>query len=392
MNRFVLPFFLATALCAGDSRVTQGLNRFGTACYQQLAHGDGNLIFSPFSISSALSMTLAGARGQTASEMAGVLHQIHPDTAYPAAFTALINQIIQRANGNGNNLLNANGLWVQRGLRLESEFQNTVQTVYGAPLTPLDFVRNTESARSAINSWTDQHTNGKIRELFGPGGLDGRTRLVLTSAVYFYGKWERPFRSQDTRPASFKLGGGGAVETSFMNQTGTFGYAETPSLQILEMKYAGTGLAWDVLLPKTEDGLANLETSLNFENLTAWLGSMENRSVKVALPKFRAESAFSLRETLSRMGMASAFTGSADFSGIDGRRDLALGDVRHKAFVDVSEEGTEAAAATGTTALLVRMVVPRKAVFRADHPFVFVIRDTQTGLILFAGRLTNPKR
>lgn len=392
MTRFALAFLCAAAaLHAGDDRVAQGLNQFGVACYRQLAGGSGNVIFSPFSISSALSMTLAGAHGRTAVEMATVLHQTYPDARYPDAFMTLANDLARRANGTGNELLTANGLWVQSGFRLLPEFRQTIENTYEAPLTPLDFAGNPEGARAAINSWTDHHTKGKIRELFAQGSLDGRSRLVLTSAVYFYGRWERPFSSKNTQPAAFKLGASGTVQAPFMNQDAVFGYAETPTLQILEMRYAGSGLAWDVLLPKSDDGLAGLEKSLAPENLAAWLGNLSNQRVEISLPKFRAESSFSLRETLLRMGMPSAF-GNADFSGIDGRRDLALSDVIHKAFVDVAEEGTEAAAATGSTAMLVRLVRPGHTVFRADHPFVFLIRDTRTGLILFSGRLTNPLR
>jgi len=221
--------------------------------------------------------------------------------------------------------------------------------------------------------------------------LDESTRLVLSSAVYFYGKWEHPFQPNQTRLAPFKLGNGSTAETSFMNQTGHFGYAETPTVQILEMKYAGTGLALDVLLPKPGSSLRDLEGRLTEDHLAGWLAQLSDRNVEVLIPKFRVESQFSLREMLSRMGMGRAFTGSADFSGIDGQRDLALSNVLHKALVDVSEEGTEAAAATGSAVALVRMIVPEHTVFRADHPYVFLIRDAQSGLVLFAGRLTNPK-
>lgn len=304
---------------------------------------------------------------------------------------ALVANLGQRANGSGNELLNANGLWVDSGLRLEPDFLATLRTQYQASLSPLDFARNLEGARAAINRWTQEHTKGKIRELFAPGSLDESTRLVLSSAVYFYGKWDHPFQPNQTRLAPFKLGNGSTAETSFMNQTGRFGYAETPTAQILEMKYAGTGLALDVLLPKPGSSLRDLEGRLTEDHLAGWLAELSDRNVEVIIPKFRVESQFSLREMLSRMGMGRAFTGSADFSGIDGRRDLALSNVLHKALVDVSEEGTEAAAATGSAVALVRMIVPEHTVFRADHPYVFLIRDAQSGLVLFAGRLTNPK-
>ena len=177
-----------------------------------------------------------------------------------------------------------------------------------------------------------------------------------------------------------------------MNQTSNFGYTETPSAQILEMRYAGTGIAFDVLLPTTLTGLPNLEKSLTIGNLTGWLGQLTTRKVQVSLPKFRAESQFSLRKALSTMGMPTSFTGKADFSGIDPQRSLAISEVVHKAFVDVSEQGTEAAAATGITMRATAMRIPEQAVvFRADHPFLFLIRDTRTGIVLFIGRLVDPR-
>jgi serpin B len=177
-----------------------------------------------------------------------------------------------------------------------------------------------------------------------------------------------------------------------MNQTSRFGYTETPSTQILEMRYAGSGIAFDVLLPKTVTDLPGLETSLTFENLTGWLGNLATRDVQVSLPKFRAESEFSIRQALSTMGMPTAFTDKADFSGIDPQRGLSISEAVHKAFVDVSEQGTEAAAATGIAVHASAMRMPEPAVvFRADHPFVFLIRDTRTGVILFIGRLMDPR-
>ena len=228
--------------------------------------------------------------------------------------------------------------------------------------------------------------------MFPPGSLDAQTRLVLTSAIYFYGKWQEPFVPLRTERGPFTLATGGSARASFMNQTATFGYAETPSAQILEMRYAGTGFVFDILLPKTADGLAALEKSLTSEKLTAWLGSLSSRSVQVSAPKFRSESQFSLGKTLSAMGMTTAFTGEADFSGIAGQRNLAISQVVHKAYVDVSEQGTEAAAATGVAMRLTAMrMTERPVVFRADHPFVYLIRDSRSGVVLFIGRLLDPR-
>jgi serpin B len=391
MKSFVLPILLAAALPAADSRIMPAMNAFTTASYKQLTQGDANLILSPFNIATALSMALAGARGQTAQEIQSVLH-LHYDSTYDAALGTLLADLTKAGNAGGNELHIANGLWVQKGFVIQPAFENTLTNNYHAPLTPLDFIANPEAARSEINRWTEEHTKEKIKNLFPAGTLDAQVRLVLTSAIYFYGKWQDPFVTSRTKPAPFTLPTGVTTQADFMNQTAHFGYTETPSAQILEMRYAGTGIAFDLLLPRTLSGLPGLEKSLTLETLSGWLGKLTTRNVQVSLPKFRAESAFSLREVLSTMGMPTAFTDKADFSGIDPKRGVAISAVVHKAFVDVSEQGTEAAAATGITMRTTAMPMPEQAVvFRADHPFIFLIRDTRTEVVLFIGRLMTPR-
>ena len=391
MRRFVFAFLLAAALPAADSRIVPGMNAFTTASYQQLSRGDGNLILSPFNIATALSMTLGGARGATAREIAAVLHQ-HYDPAYDSDLAALVLSLATAGNAGANELLTANGLWVQKGFPIQPAFQKTLANEYRAPLAPLDFEAKAEGAREEINRWTAQHTKDKIQDLFPTGSINAHTRLVLASAIYFYGKWQSPFLTARTQPAGFNLQSGATTQTDFMNQTSHFNYMETPSSQILEMPYAGTGIAFDVLLPKVPGGFADMERSLTSENLIAWLGNLTSRNVQVALPKFRVESRFSLSHVLAAMGMPAAFSDHADFSGIDGHGKLAISEVMHKAYVDVSEQGTEAAAATGMTMRATAMRAPEPTVvFRADHPFLFLIRDTKTGAILFIGRLESPK-
>ncbi len=391
MKRLVLPILLATGLPAADSRIAPGMNAFTIAAYQQLARGDANLILSPFNIGTALSMALAGAGGRTAEEIQSVLH-LRYDSTYDAALGGLLDELAKGGNAEGSELRMANGLWVQKGFDIRRAFTEILANDYHAPLTPLDFAGNAEGARSEINRWTEEHTKERIKDLFRAGSLNSQTRLVLTSAIYFYGKWQDPFVASRTEPAPFTLTEGGTAQASFMNQTSHFGYTETPAAQILEMRYAGTGFAFDVVLPKTAKGLAEIEKSLTPANLNAWLNSLGARNVQVSLPKFRAESEFSLRKALSTLGMPTAFTEQADFSGIDPKRGLAISEVVHKAFVDVSEKGTEAAAATGITMRATAMRMPEPAVvFRADHPFLFLIRDTRSGAVLFIGRLMNPR-
>jgi serpin B len=391
MKRLIPLILLAVTLRAADSRVTPAMNAFTVATYKQLTRGDANLILSPFNIATALSMALAGAGGQTAQEIQSVLH-LHYDSTYDATLGALLSDLSKAGNAAGNELYTANGLWVQQGFAIQTAFENTLANNFHAPLTPLDFLANPEAARSQINRWTEEHTKERIKNLFPAGAFDAKTRLVLTSAIYFYGKWQDPFVPSRTQPAPFIPLTGVTIQANFMNQTSHFGYTDTPSSQILEMRYAGTGIAFDLLLPKTFKGLPDLENSLTFESLSAWLGNLTVRNTQVSLPKFRAESEFSLRKPLSAMGMPTAFTDKADFSGIDPKRGLAISEVAHKAFVDVAEQGTEAAAATGITISTTSLHVPEQTVvFRADHPFLFLIRDTRSGVILFIGRVMNPR-
>src|ERR1700733_14689189 len=248
MKALVLPILFAAALPAADSRMTPAINPFATASYKQLARGDENLILSPFNIATALSMALAGARGQSAEEIQSVLH-LQYDSSYDAVFGSLLTGLTKAANTGGNELHMANGLWAQKGFVIQPTFENTLANNYHAPLTLLDFIANPEAARSQINAWTEEQTNEKIKNLLPDGSIDAYTRLVLTSAVYFYGKWQDQFVTSRPHPAPFPLSTGAATQANFMNQTLHSAYTETASAQILEMSYAGTGIAFDVLLP-----------------------------------------------------------------------------------------------------------------------------------------------
>jgi serpin B len=359
----------------------EGLNRFAGEAHDYLARTRGNLVFSPLSISTALSMALTGARGKTAGQITAVIHS--PITA------SLLDSLTQAGNASGDQLLLAQALWVERAFPLLPDFTESLQSQFHAAPNQVDFSKNPDSARTAINQWTSEKTKGKIQELFAPGALDRSTRLVLTSAIYFNGKWQSRFKPEQTRSAPFHSSTGTTVETSFMNQTARFGYSETANAQVLEMPYAGGALAFDVILPKAGTPLATIEQAFRSDGLSAWFGQLQPKRVEVSLPKFRAESSFSLRPALSAMGMADAFSGSADFSGMDGRRDLTLSEVKHKAYIDVSEEGTEAAAATGGVVALTAFAPPPR--FIADHPFLYLIRDTKSGAVLFAGRYEDAK-
>jgi serpin B len=370
--------------------VVQGDTQFALELYARLRGREGNLFFSPYSISTALAMTYAGARGETAEQMAKTLHFTLPGEKLHPAMGVLIRQINDTENPKrGYQLSTANALWGQKGFDFREPFLALNRKDYGAALKEVDFARATEQARKEINAWVEKETHDKIKELLKPGVLDPDTLLVLTNAIYFKGKWNSEFKKDLTKDAPFTTAAGGKVNVPLMRQQGDFRYAETPELQALELPYVGKELSMLVLLPKKIDGLPALEKALTPESLTRWLGQLRQQEVTVFLPRFKTTAEFELNRTLSAMGMPLAFSQTADFSGMTEKRSLYLSNVVHKAFVDVNEEGTEAAAATGV--IVGPTAVRITPVFRADHPFVYMIRDNRSGSVLFLGRLAEPK-
>jgi serpin B len=370
--------------------VVQGNTEFALALYRQLRSQEGNLFFSPYSISTALAMTYAGARGDTADEMAKALDfSLDQDRLHPA-FAKLLADLNGDPKKRGYELSVANALWGQKNFGFLPDFLNLTRNNYGAGLQQVDFMGATEAARQTINAWVEKETRDKIKELLKPGVLTGDTRLVLTNAIYFKGLWANQFKKKITQVEEFHTAPGASVKAPLMRLTEHFKYLDGGDFQALEMPYQGKDLSMVVLLPKKVDGLAGLEDKLTKENLTNWLARLGKREVRVALPRFKMTKEFSLKDALQALGMRQAFVpGGADFTGMSGSgRKLFISAVVHKAFVDVNEEGTEAAAATGVVVgLTSARIIPD---FRADHPFVFVIRDTRSGSVLFMGRVTNP--
>jgi serpin B len=236
----------------------------------------------------------------------------------------------------------------------------------------------------------EKKTNDKIKNLIKKGVLNSMTRLVLTNAIYFKGNWARQFEKDKTNDALFTLADGEKVDAAMMNQTAEFGYLETESFQGLELPYVDDELSMIIFLPKEIDCLDEFEKTLTVENLSKWLNKLYKCEVVVSVPKFKMTSEFDLASVLKSMGMTDAFSSNANFSGINGQRDLFISAVIHKAYVDVNEEGTEAAAATAVTMKLTSVMPGRIPVFKADHPFLFLIRDNDSGSILFIGRVMNP--
>jgi serpin B len=371
--------------------IADSSNHFALDLYGRLREGPGNLFFSPASLSTALAMTSGGAAGRTQQEMAGVLRLRLQDERLHEAFGALGRML--DGSGKGYQLSMANRLWGQKTYPFHPEYLELTRERYGAPLSQLDFAK-AEQARQSINEWVSEQTKGRIEDLIPPGLLNEMTRLVLTNAIYFKGAWQDEFSKRATQDAAFHLTGDRQIMAPTMRQMDDFPYGEADDLQVLELPYEGRDLSMVILLPKEIDGLATLEESLRPENLKAWTGRLGRREVRVFLPKFKLTSQFNLAATLRGMGMTLAFTPQADFSRMASIEDLMLSEVVHKAFVDVNEEGTEAAAATGVAVAAAAAPAgdpEEPIVFRADHPFVFLIRDNRSGAILFLGRVTDPR-
>jgi serpin B len=384
---------------AGDaagnvSAIVEGGNQFALDLYRQLRAQEGNLFFSPSSISIALAMTYAGAAGETAAEMARTLHFPAPRGQLHDGMHALLASWSMPDEQQGIRLHMANRLWGQEDFEFLPPFLGITREKYAAELARLDFARS-EEARQTINTWVEDQTEDKITNLIPAGVLSSDTRLVLTNAVYFHGMWAGPFKEELTKDEDFHLTAGDTVKVPLMHRTDAYRYAAVDDLQLLELPYGNGSLSMVVLLPRDKAGLADLETQLTLENLQQWTAALKREDeVQVHLPRFKTTSQFELSRTLRDMGLASTFDPhAADFSGMTGARDVFVSAVIHKAFVDVNEQGTEAAAATAVAVRVTAAPIaePKEPpVFRADHPFVFLIRDRRHDAILFMGRITNP--
>lgn len=372
-----------------QARLVHTSNEFCFDLYHRLSHGEGNVFLSPYSISTALAMTYAGARGNTQRQMGEVLG-FDPELNEPHTELARIRAHIEGLSQEKDVVLaTANAIWSQSGQEFLEEFIDTLTRHYAASPEYVDFEAHTDEARRVINTWVSQQTKGKITGLMKPGMLDSLTRLLLVNAIYFNGKWAHRFDKTLTRNAPFELRSAASTSVPMMNQTGMFRYLETKDLQVLQLPYSGETLSMVVLLTKDAGTLEVLEETLTAAKLDQWVRELRLTSVEVTLPRFRVSSQFDLADTLAAMGMPDAFKPGADFSGMTQSANLQIAAVIHKAFVDVGESGTEASAATAVVKKT-RSAPRRPAIFRADHPFLFLIRDERTGIILFIGRLAEP--
>jgi serpin B len=370
----------------GIQEVVDANNQFAFELYSELdkTSQGKNVFYSPYSISSALAMTYEGAKGQTADEMKNVFHFPESSILRPN-FAAIYNNI--NRHDKEYELKTGNALWVQQDYPFLEDYLNTTEKYYAGKAANLDFVREKEKSRQIINSFIEEQTNNKIKDLIPKEFLNPFTRLVLTNAIYFKGTWQWEFDESDTRESDFKISLGNTVKVPMMymkNDKAEFNYADLGELQILELPYKGDDISMLIILPN--ETLKDVE--LSSDKLNEYKSQMQETKLDgIYLPKFEFDTKYFLEDTLKAMGMPIAFSPAADFSGMTGRKDLYIAYVIHQAYVKVDEKGTEAAAATAV--IMKTFVGPRK-IFEADHPFIFIIQEKETGNILFMGKVVNP--
>ena len=400
---------LASLLCltgltvAGNRADGEGLPlvesnaAFAFDLYQAVRRPEGNLFFSPYSISVALAMARAGAAGETASQMDAVLHlpregvaQGHRELAQQLEPPLLAESDEEESRPTPAYELNiANALWGQEDLPFQRRFLAVLEDDYGAPLARVDFAKSAE-VRDRINAWVAERTRDRIRNIIPEGQPSPDARLALANAIYLKASWAGPFPAGRTAEAPFTASAGEQVTVPFMHQTQHLGYAGMGDVQVLSLPYRDARMSMIILLPRKSSSLEGLQARLDPEQLATWLSALRPTHVRVALPRFEFASSFDLTETLAEMGMRDAFDGGrADFSNM-AEVELFISLVLHKAFVAVDEQGTEAAAATAVLMAITGAPAEPTVEFRADHPFLFLIQHRDTGAILFFGRVADP--
>lgn len=387
--RFLFSLLSLFIACAHAQDAAKSSQHFAFDLLRQLSEKDTNLCFSPYSLSSALSMTFEGARGVTQREMERVLG-FSSDAGNVSASFQQLNRDLMAANQDGTRLVIANSLWMQKGMPVLPAFLESMDTYYSAAFYSVDFQKQSESARLNINNWINQSTQGKIPNLLTPGSITSATRMVLASAIYMKARWALPFSEKQTAKQTF-FGLDGVVSVPMMTHTEHYSFFEDTLAQVIDIPYSDGKLAMLCILPLRQVGLQQVEDQISPVLFGRWLRSLTQQRVRLFFPKFKVASALSLEDPLSKMGMPSAFDSSADFSGIDGEKELQISNVVHQAYIAADEAGTEAAAATAVIMNLkasLHEAEPR--VLRINRPFLYIVYEKSSGAILFMGRVVNP--
>jgi serpin B len=377
----------------------KGNNQFAIDLYKQMSKSNENIFFSPISISNVFAMLYAGTDGKTKKEIKQVFH-FAPEKELHSYFSELIRKI--KSNDGGilgiffsvRELHIANGIWMQKDYKFKKEYLKTMNKYYNAVLKEVDFKKASEKSRNTINRWVEQKTKRKIKDLMPPGSISSSTRLVLTNAIYFKSKWEYIFDEKETEYMPFYLLDGSEKKVPMMSygESKYLRYFEDEQIQIIEMDYKGRKNSMLVILPKKKDGIKDLEKILTLDILNKWMESMKTEKVVVFFPKFKITGDYELRHDLENLGLNTIFSEEADFSEMTNEKGLFINAIFHKTFIEVTETETKAASATATGLLLApppTEIEPR--IFKADHPFIFLIYDKDTSAILFLGRFLEPE-
>ncbi len=404
---FTLVFFLIMlSSCGSKKRSTEQVtidneektpiemrnNQFAFDLFKAISPShDENLVISPFSISTALAMTYAGADGSTAEEMARTLYFYSGQERFHEDFSAWMNSIRERGKTK-DKLQIANSLWPQEDYPFREDFINLIKEYYESALFKVNYRGDREQIRQRINSWVKDNTNQLITNLIKPGVLTDDTRLVLVNAIYFLSDWKIAFDEKVTHTAPFYITPEKSVDVPLMYMEDDLKYAETENFQILELEYEGGDFSMVAMLPAEGTDIDNFIHDFDVDTFVEILDMMDKQKVEVYLPSFKVRSNFDLEKLLAEMGMPEAFSNKADFGRMTDLQDLKIDKVIHEAFIDVTEEGTEAAASTAVVIIRKSAMVdpPEKITFRADRPFLYAIKDNSTQSILFMGKTLNP--
>lgn len=400
MKRFSVLLFtlISCATLFGDTpehenfvQYVQGATQFHFDLYAKLPRGN-NLFYSPYSISTALTLAAAGAKGDTAKEMISTLH-LNSDLAKTEAGAQALIQLLNGKPGEerGYSLNTANAFWLQKSIPFNAAYLELGKKIFQAELRELDFATNTEKARLTINQWVADQTKNKIQNLIQQGSLTKGSRFVITNAIYFKGVWQEPFEKKLTKKETFFASGEKKITADMMHLTAPFSFVKTDGVSVVELPYKRSSLSMILVVPDSIDGLAAVEQRLTPEILANWTSHFAYKRVMLTMPKFTITSEFRLEDVLSSLGMRLAFTGAADFSAITDKEKISIGAIAHKAFIDVDEKGTEAAAATALMYKATAMIEDKPEKIVADRPFLIFIRENDSGAILFAGRVALPK-
>ncbi len=382
-----------------SNAIADSVNQFGVEMYKQISSGGKNVFFSPYSISNAMAILYEGSNGKTRDEISNVFYFPKDGSTLSNGFHSLNILFDDLSSSGGCELRNANALWLQKGFPVLNEYIERIkpygkETLFGEdmPIKEVDFISRPYDAVNMINNWVSENTNGKIDKLISLDTIDKSTRIVITNAIYFKGKWAVEFDPKNTHKDMFHSTNNSFYVDMMSIKDGKFYYYENKDVQVLKLPYDDDRVYMLIILPK--QAINDIERNLSYDEIESWEKEMSEVDIDVFLPKFRFRTTYDLNDVLSSMGMPTVFTEHADLSGIDGRHDLYVSHVIHKAYIDVNEEGTEAAAATGITVGITSVRPHKRLVFKADHPFIFLIKYRYVNghdVVLFMGKVVDPR-